>query len=61
MTSVSTTHVRAGRSRIEILHDELCLTPRFRARLPNDARNPLMTHAAIGSQQEHGRSRGQAL
>ena len=63
MTSVSTIHVSAGCGRIEIPHDEPCLTPRFRARLAgiDGERNSLITHAAIGSQQEHGCSKGQAL
>jgi len=56
MTSTSTIHVSAGDSRIAILHDQLRLTLRFRARLPEiaDVRNPLMAHAAIGSQEEPG-------
>ena len=63
MTSNSTMHVSAGCSRIAILHDKLRLTCRFRARLPeiDDVRNPLIAHAAIDSQEEHGCSKDQAL
>jgi hypothetical protein len=62
MTSSSTIHVSAGHSRIAILHDKLRLTLGFRARLPeiDDVRNSLMTHAAIGSQEEHGCSKEHA-
>ena len=59
MTSSNSIHVNAGDCRIAILRDELRLALRFRARHPeiDDVRNPLTAHAAIGSQQEHGRSR----
>ena len=63
MTSSSTIHVSAGYSRIAILHDKLRLILRFRARLPeiDDVRNSFIAHAAIGSQEEHGRSKEHAL
>jgi hypothetical protein len=50
MTFNSTIHVSAGYSRIAILLDKLRLTLRF-LRLPevDDARNPLIAHAAIDS------------
>jgi hypothetical protein len=62
MTSSSSIHVSAGHCRIAILHDELRLTLRLRARLPeiDDVRNPLIAHAAIGSQEEHGCSKEHA-
>ena len=62
MTSSSAIHVSAGDRRIAILHDKLRLTLRFRARLPeiDDVRNPLIAHAAIGSQEEHGCSKEHA-
>jgi hypothetical protein len=55
--------VSAGYSRIAILHDKLRLILRFRARLPeiDDVRNSLIAHAAIGSEEEHGRSKEHAL
>jgi len=51
MTYSSTIHVSAGYSWIAILLEKLCLTLRFRVRLPgiDDVRNPLIAHAAIGS------------
>jgi hypothetical protein len=54
MTSSCAIHVSAGESRLAILHDKLRLTLRFRAPLPeiDDVRNPLLAHAAIGSQEE---------
>jgi hypothetical protein len=63
MISGSAIHVSAGCSRIAIRHDELRLTLRFRARLPgiDVVRNPLVAHAAIGSQEEPGCSKGHAL
>ena len=63
MTSSSTIHVSAGYSWIPILLDKLRLTLRFRVRLPeiDDVRNPLIAHAAIGSQEEHGCSKEHAL
>ncbi len=63
MTSSRTIHVSAGYCRIAILHDKLRLTLRFRARLReiDDVRNPLIAHAADGSQEEHGCSREHAL
>lgn len=53
----------AGYSWIAILLDKLRLTLRFRVRLPeiDGVRNPLIAHAAIGSQEEHGCSKEQAL
>lgn len=62
MTSSSAIHVSAGDSRIAILHDELRLTLRFRARLSEsvDVRNPLTAHAPIGSQEESGCSKEHA-
>jgi hypothetical protein len=56
MTSSSSIHVNAGCRRIAIRHDKLRVTFRVRARLPeiNVVRNPLIAHAAIVSQQEHG-------
>jgi hypothetical protein len=55
--------VSAGYSRIAILLDKLRLALRFRARLPeiDDVRNPLIAHAAIGSQEQHGCSKDHAL
>jgi hypothetical protein len=63
VTSSSTIRVSAGYSRIAILLDNLRLTLRFRARLPeiDDFRNPLIAHAAVGSQEEHGCSKDHAL
>jgi len=63
MTSSRTIHVSAGYSRIAILHAKLRLTLRFRARIPgiDDVRNPLIAHAAIGSQDEPGCSKVHAL
>jgi hypothetical protein len=60
MTSGSAIHLSAGWSWIR--QDRLRLTRRFRARLPeiDDARNPLIAHAPIGSQ-EDGCSKGHAL
>jgi hypothetical protein len=62
MTSSSAIHVSAGYGRIAVLHDELRLTLRFRARLREiaDVRNPLIARAAIGSREpgcskEHAR------
>jgi hypothetical protein len=56
MTSSSAIHVSAGDSRIAILHDELRLTLRCRARLPEsaDVRNLFTAHAVIGSQDGPG-------
>jgi hypothetical protein len=63
MISSRTIHAGARRSRIAIRHGKLRLTLHFRARLPErDAvPNPVIAHAAIGSQQKHGRSKGHAL
>jgi hypothetical protein len=63
MISGSAIHVSAGGSRIAIRHDKLHLTLRFRARLPgiDDVRNPLIAHAASGSGEEPGCSKGHAL
>jgi hypothetical protein len=63
MISGSAIHVVADSSRIAIRHDTLRLALRFRARLPgiDDARNPLIAHAATGSQEEHGCSKEHAL
>jgi hypothetical protein len=63
MASGSAIHVSAGNSRMAVRHDKLRLTRRFRARLPenDDVRNPLIAHAAIGSQEEPGCSKGHAL
>jgi hypothetical protein len=63
MTSRSTIHVSAGYGWIAIRLDKLRLTLRFRARLPviDDVRNPLIAHAAIDSQEEHGCSKEHAL
>ncbi len=63
MTSSSAIQVSAGCSRIAILRDKLRLTVRFHARLSeiDEARNPLIAHAAIGSQEERGRSPERAL
>ena len=63
MTSSSAIHVSAGCCRIAIRHDELRLTLGFLARLPeiDEVRNPLIVHAAIGSREEPGCSRGRAL
>jgi hypothetical protein len=59
MTSENTIHVSAGDSWIAILLDKLRYTLRFRTRLPevDDVRNPLMAHAVIGSQEQHGCSK----
>jgi hypothetical protein len=61
--SGSMTNGRARRGRTAILPARLRLTLGFRARFPEiDAvRNPLIAHAAIGSQKEHGCSKGHAL
>jgi hypothetical protein len=59
MAFSSTIHMRAGYSRIAILLDKLRLTPRIRVRLR--MRKPLIAHAAIGSQEEHGCSKERAL
>jgi len=63
MTSSSTIHVSARYSWIAILLDKLRLTLCFRVQLPefDDVRNPLIAHAAIGSQEEHGCSKEHAL
>jgi hypothetical protein len=63
MISGSAIHVSAGDRRVAILHDKLRLTRRFRARLPGiaDVRNPLMAHAATGSQEEPGCWKDHAL
>ena len=63
MTSSSTIHESAGYSWIAILLDKLRLTLRFRVRLPeiDDVRDPLIAHAATGSQEEHGCSKEHAL
>ena len=63
MTSRRTIHVSAGYSGIASLRGKLHLTLRFRARLPeiDDVRNPLIAHAAIGSQEERGCSKEHAL
>ena len=63
MTSSCAIHVSAGDGRIAILHDRLRLILRCRARLPDidHARNPLIAHMAIGSQEKPGCSREHAL
>jgi hypothetical protein len=63
MISGSAIHVSAGGSRIANRRDELHLTLRFRGRLAeiDVVRNPLVAHAAIGSQEEPGCSKGHAL
>ena len=63
MTSRSTIHVSAGYGWIAIRLDKLRLTLRFRVRLPeiDDGRHPLVAHAAIDSQEEHGCSKEHAL
>jgi hypothetical protein len=63
MASGGAIHVSAGDGRIGIRHDKLHLTRRFRARLSEigDVRSSLTAHAAIGSQQEPGCSKGHAL
>ena len=63
MTSSSTIHVSAGYSWIAILLDKLRLPLRSRVRLPeiDDVSNPLIAHAATGSQEEHGCSKEHAL
>ena len=63
MTSSSTIHVSASYSWIAIPRDKLRLSPSFRLRGPeiDDVRNPLIAHAAIGSQGEHGCSKEHAL
>jgi len=55
--------VSARYSWIAILLDKLRLTLCFRVQLPefDDVRNPLIAHAAIGSQEEHGCSKEHAL
>jgi hypothetical protein len=55
--------VSAGYGWIAILLHKLRLTLRFRVRLPeiDDVRNPLIAHAGIGSQEEHGCLREHAL
>ena len=57
------TNGKARGGRIAILHDELRLTLRFRARIPaiDGVRNPLIPHAAFGSQEERGSSKEHAL
>ncbi len=63
MISSGTIHVSAGYSWIAILLDKLRLTLPIRVQLPeiDDVRNPLIAHAAIGSQDEHGCSKEHAL
>jgi len=63
MISGSAIHVSAGCSRIAIRHDTLRLTGRFRARVRHidHVRNPLTAHAAIGSHENPGCSKGHAL
>ena len=63
MTSSNTHNARPRYSWIKILLDKLRLSLRFRLRLPeiDDVRNPLIAHAAIGSQGEHGCSKEHAL
>ena len=59
MTFSSTIHVSAGCSWIAILLDKLRYTLPFSALLPeiDDLRNPLIAHAVIGSQEQHGCSK----
>jgi uncharacterized repeat protein (TIGR01451 family) len=54
MTSPNTNNARRRGSWIKILLDNLRLTLRFRVRLPeiDGVRNPLIAHAAIGSQED---------
>jgi uncharacterized repeat protein (TIGR01451 family) len=54
MISADTNNVGTHGSWIKILLDKLRLTLRFRVRLPeiDDARSPLIAHAAIGSQED---------
>jgi len=63
MSSSNTHNARPGSSWIKILLDKLRLTLSFRVRLPaiDDVRNPLIAHAAIDSQEEHGCSKEHAL
>jgi hypothetical protein len=59
MTSSGTNYLSAGYRRIAILHGELRLTLRFRARQSerDDGRNLHMGQAAIGNHAEHGCSK----
>ena len=63
MTSPNTKNARRRGSWIKTLLDKLRLTLRFRVLLPeiDDVRNPLIAHAAVGSQEEHGCSKERAL
>jgi len=62
MTSSSAIHVNVGHSWITIQLDKLRLAPRFRARLfeIDNARNPLIADAVIGSQERHCSSKEHA-
>jgi hypothetical protein len=62
MTSSSTIHVGAGYSWVAILLDKLRLSCFSACDFPKSmmCTNPLIAHAAIGSQEEHGCSKEHA-